>query len=257
MTAVTVLILIVAGFLAWLVSLLGGGGGALLLIPVITWVKDLGPRAVAPVLAIVTLVDSPVRIALFWRHIDWRIVRWYLPGAIVGGFLGAYIFANAQAHWLKVLAALFLISTVIQYRFGAQDRSFTMRAWAFLPLGFIVAFVSGLIGEAGPVLNPFYLNYGAVKEQMIATKSVNSFAMQFTKLTTYATFGAMEWKFLYYGLILGAAAMTASWVGKKLLGRMHPRQFRLIVVTVMAVTGALMLYQERGWLLSWFDARVG
>ena len=111
MSATSIVILCVAGYLAWLVSTLGGGGGGMLLIPVITYVKELGSRAVAPVLAVVTMVDSPMRVYLFRRHIDWKIVRWYLPGAVSGAFLGSVVFVKTEAHWLKVLAALFLLST--------------------------------------------------------------------------------------------------------------------------------------------------
>ena len=123
-----------------------------------------------------------------------------------------------------------------------------MRAWGFLPLGFVVSFVSGLIGEAGPVLNPFYLNYGVVKERMIGTKSVNSFFMQFTKIATYYKLGALDGRLLMYGLLIGVCAMTASWTGKHLLGRMNAKHFRMVVVAVMAVTGAWMLWQERAVL---------
>ena len=245
MSATSIVILCVAGYLAWLASTLGGGGGGMLLIPVITYIKELGPRAVAPVLAVVTMVDSPVRVFLFRHHIDWKIVRWYLPGAVTGAFLGSVVFANTEARWLKVLAALFLLSTVVQFRFGEEARSFPMRVWGFLPLGFVVSFVSGLIGEAGPVLNPFYLNYGVVKERMIGTKSVNSFFMQLTKIATYYKFGALDWPLLKVGLMIGVCAMAASWTGKLLLGRMDAKQFRMMVVVVMAVTGAWMLWQER------------
>ena len=189
MSIVIVTVLFVAGFLAWIVSTLGGGGGGMLMIPVVSWVAH--PKAVAPSIALGTLLSSPLRVYLFWRHIDWTIVRWYVPGAIVGAMLGGWIFANLESSWFKIIAAVFLISTLFQYRLGERERSFPMRAWAFLPLGFVVATISGMIGEAGPVLNPFYLNYGSVKEQMIGTKSVNSLIMQLTKLGSYTIFGAM------------------------------------------------------------------
>ena len=239
-----------AGYVAWLISILSGGGGALMLIPVLTWA--VGPRAVAPVIAMVTLFDAPVRLRLFWRHVRWDVVRWYLPGAVAGALLGGYVFANTRADWLKILAGLFLISTVFQFSFGKRERSFTMRRWAFLPIGFIVSLVSGIIGEAGPVLNPFYLNYGVEKEAMIGTKSVCSIGMQTTKLASYFAFGALLREFLIYGVVIGVAAASASWTGKWMLGRMQGRRFRQFVITLMVFTGGLMLWQERGTIVGWF-----
>ena len=238
------LFLAAAGYVAWLIGTLSGGGGALLLIPAINWVTGR-PEAVAPVIAMATLIDAPVRVRLFWQHIRWEVVRWYLPGAVAGAILGGYIFANTDAPWLKVLAGLFLISTVFQYGFGTKERSFRMRLWAFTPIGFVVALVSGIIGEAGPVLNPFYLNYGVQKEAMIGTKSVNSLGMQTTKLASYFAFGAMFREFLIYGLVIGLAAAAASWTGKHLLGRMGGKRFRQIVIALMVLTGCIMLWQER------------
>src|SRR4051794_32439096 len=115
-TVSKLLLLAGAGYVAWLISILSGGGGALMLIPVLTWA--VGPRAVAPVIAMVTLFDAPVRLRLFWGHVRWDVVRWYLPGAVAGALLGGYIFANTKPDWLKLLAGLFLISTVFQFSFG-------------------------------------------------------------------------------------------------------------------------------------------
>jgi uncharacterized membrane protein YfcA len=242
----TLLLLAGAGYVAWLISILSGGGGALLLIPVLTW--TLGPRAVAPVIAMVTLFDAPVRLRLFWQHVRWDVVRWYLPGAIAGALIGTFLFdrlAETQAHWLKILVGLFLISTVFQYAFGKRERSFRMRVWAFTPIGFVAALVSGVIGEAGPVLNPFYLNYGVQKEEMIGTKSFNSIGMQTTKLAGYFAFGVLLREFLIYGVVIGVAAAMASWTGKKMLGKMRSQLFRQMVIGVMVVTGCILLWEER------------
>jgi uncharacterized membrane protein YfcA len=126
-----------------------------------------------------------------------------------------------------------------------------MRLWAFTPIGFVVALVSGIIGEAGPVLNPFYLNYGVQKEAMIGTKSVNSIGMQTTKLASYFAFGAMFREFVVYGLVVGVAAAVASWTGKRLLGRMGGKRFRQIVIGLMVFTGCILLWQERRLLTAW------
>lgn len=241
------LVLAFAAFVCWLVSTLAGGGGALLMVPIITWVTD--PKAVAPAIALGTLISSPARVWMFWKDVDWTIVRWYVPGAIAGGALGGYVFAATDPQWLKIIAAVFLLSTLLQYRFGERERSFTMRAWMFLPVAFAVSGISGMIGEAGPVLNPFFLNYGSQKEEMIATKSVNSLATQIAKLSSYTIFGAMTRQYLLYGLVIGVAAIAASWVGKRLLHRMGGKRFRQIVIAVMVITGGLMLWQERRFVL--------
>jgi uncharacterized membrane protein YfcA len=62
-------------------------------------------------------------------------------------------------------------------------------AW-FIPLGFFVEIFSSLIGATGPVLNPFYLNYGLEKEKMIATKTINSFLIDLVQISSYTILGS-------------------------------------------------------------------
>src|SRR5947208_8195238 len=158
----------VAGFLSWLVSTVGAGGGEFILIVAASY--WLGAQAVAPVVTVSSLVAVPSRTLLFREHIDWDIVRWFVAGAVPGALLGAWLFTHTEANWLQLLIAVFLLSAPLQYGFGHRKRSFEMRLWWFLPAGFVVAFLSGLIGGMGPVLNPLYLDYRSVTEEMIGSK---------------------------------------------------------------------------------------
>ncbi|RUL82532.1 sulfite exporter TauE/SafE family protein [Tautonia sociabilis] len=253
----TLFFLALAGFLSWIISTVSGGGGALLLTPAVGYL--VGARAVAPVVTLTSLLGEPTRIYLFWKDkdIDWRVVCWYLPGATVGALFGAWVFATARAEWLQVVVALFLISTVWQYRFGERERSCPMRAWAFLPVGFVVAFFSGLIGATGPVLNPFYLNYGAIKERMIATKGVNSLAMHLVKIGTYTALDSLTGEYLLYGTAAGIAAAGANWVGKRWLERFSNRRFRQLAIAVMVASGATMLWTQRDTLREVWENSTG
>lgn len=77
---------------------------------------------------------------LLWRSIDWRVVRWYVPGATAGALLGDWAFAHMT---------------------------------------------SAVVGASGLLVNPFYLNYGLMKGAMLATRAVNSLAIQLVKIRAY------------------------------------------------------------------------
>src|SRR5205809_163652 len=119
------LIIFLAGFTAYIISTLSGGGGSLLLVPVINFF--IGGKAAAPIVNLGNLIGEPVRIILFWKNIEWRIVKYYLPSAIVGAVVGAWIFSSLKLEWLQVIVGLFLISTIFQFRFGKTKRSFRMK----------------------------------------------------------------------------------------------------------------------------------
>lgn len=239
-----------AGLLAYVISTLSGGGGSLLLVPVINFF--IGAKATAPVINLGNLIGEPVRIVLFWKNIQWRIVKYYLPSAIAGAVLGAWIFSNIKLEWLQIIVGLFLLSTIFQYRFGKKERSFTMKLRWFIPAGFFVGLLSTLIGAVGPVLNPFYLNYGLEKEKMIATKTINSFFVGLVQISSYTALGNLKGELWVYGIVLGIGASVGNWIGKTYLKKISSKLFRIFVIVVMVGSGMILIVKQAGKLFNWF-----
>lgn len=236
------LVIAVSSFTAFVLSTVAGGGGSLILVPIVAFY--LGAQAAAPAISLGNTINRPVRLILFWKHIDWNVTKYYVPGGIVGAVVGAYLFSAFSLEFLQVFIGLFLISTVFQYNFGRSQRAFPMKVAYFLPLGVIVSLFSAIIGATGPVLNPFYLNYGLAKERMIGTKTINSFLVGLTKIGSYTFFGALHGELWLYGLIIGVMAGTASYVGKRILGEITVRTFRVLVIVVMVASGLVLIYGQ-------------
>ena len=242
--------LFAAGLVSWVISTLAAGGGSILMVAAAS--AMLGGHAVAPVVTFTSLTAAPARIGLFWSHIDWRVVGWYLPGATAGAILGGWIFTLLSGRVVQTCVALFLISTAWQYRLGNRARSFRMRLPWFLPVSFVSGMTSAIVGASGLLANPFYLNYGMLKERMVATRAVNSLVIQLAKIGTYAALGALDWSLVQHGLFAGAGAVLAIWVSRPWLHRLDPRRFRQLAVLIMLIGGILILWQQRAWLLGLF-----
>jgi uncharacterized protein len=213
-----------------------------LLVPVISLLT--GGKSTAPVINLGNLIGEPIRLILFWKSIHWKIVKYYLPPAIAGTVLSAWIFSNLKLEWLQIVVGIFLISSIFQYRFGKSERSFKMSLKGFIPLGFIVAFFSTLIGATGPVLNPFYLNFGLEKEKMIATKTMNSFFVGLVQISSYTALGSLTENHWIHGLILGFGASVGNWIGKKFLRKLSNQAFRKWVIAVMVISGLVMIIKQ-------------
>jgi hypothetical protein len=244
---VTYILLFLASALSWTISTLSGGGGSVLFVALVSGLSRA--QAVAPVVTIASLMVSPARMALSWRLINWRLVCWYLPGAVSGGVLGGWAFTWLDRKWIGLIIALFLISTAWQYRFGKRERSFQMRLAGFVPVSFFVALVSGIVGASGLLANPFYLNYGLVKERMIATRAVNSLVIQLSKIGTYFTLGALNADILLEGLAAGLGAVLAIWMATPWLNRLREDHFRKFAIIVMVISGFVLLWQQRSLVL--------
>lgn len=235
-------LLLILGIAAFILSTISGGGGSLVLVPILNW--TLGVTNTAPVLNLGTFLGRPARLIIFWKHIKWNVCLYYAPTAIIGAWLGSWLFSNFKVEWLQILVGVFLISTVWQYRFGKKEKSFTMRLWYFIPLGLLVSMLGTVIGALGPVLNPFYLNLGLDKEDLIATKTANSFLMGLSQIGSYAFFGLLHNELWVYGLALGLGATIGNIVGKKFLSNMKSSTFRKFVIALMVISGILLIFGQ-------------
>lgn len=236
------IIIFLAASLSYIISTVSGGGGSLLLVPVVSFL--IGTKATAPVINLGNLIGEPIRLIMFWDNIDWKVSKYYVIPAILGTLLSAWLFSNIELKWLQIIVGLFLISTIFQYRFGKKEKSFEMKLKWFMPLGFLIGFFSTLIGAVGPILNPFYLNYGIEKEAMIATKTANSFIVGLVQISSYTVLGNLQGKLWLYGIVLGLGATLGNWIGKLYLKKISNILFRRLVIAVMALSGIVMIVKS-------------
>ncbi len=239
---ITLVIVFLAGIGAFTISTISGGGGLLMLIPFFNFI--VGASKTAPIVNLGGLISRPSRIIIFRKHIVWKVFWYYVPSAMLGAVIASWGFSEVKIVWIQIIISLFLISTFFQYKFGKKERSFTVKLWYFIPLGFIISIIGTFTGGMGPVLNPFYLNAGITKESLIATKSVNSFFLGIAQIGSYTFFGILTKELWIYGIILGFGATIGNILGKQVLKKMTAKQFRKWVIAIMVISGLVLLYKS-------------
>lgn len=238
----TVILLFIAGCASWTISIFAGAGGSIILLAAVTHLIRV--TAIAPVITIASLMASPTRILVSWRLIEWKVVRWYLPGAIIGAVGGSWVFTWANASWLNFLFGLFLVSTPVQYRLGGRAKSFHMRLPWFVPVSLVVGLISGILGASSLVSIPFYLNYGLTKERMIATGAFHSLFIQLAKIAAYGSLGVLVPASLIEGASAGLGAVVAICATRRWLDQLSEIWFRRLAILLMLISGLSLLWRS-------------
>lgn len=252
----------ILGLIAWLFSTVAAGGAATFVLPILGLL--IGVEVAIPAVAMASVMSNPMRAFLFWPYIDWLVAKRLIAGSVLGACLGALGLASLPAHWIQIGLGLFLISTIFQlkrpFKFkpnhappqtashpipasSTRKKTPTVKLWHFFPIGSVVAFLSGLVGGTGPVLNPFLMNYGIKKEAIVATKAINSFVMQCVKLIAYGGLGLLSSQALAFGVSLGLGALLGTWLAKRQLLDLSDDRFKTYTTALMVCAGGVLMFK--------------
>jgi uncharacterized membrane protein YfcA len=233
-------ILFLCSLLAFALSAVCGGGASFILIPLLGLIF---PAAQIPAaLSIGTAASSISRVAVLWSGVQWNIVRWFIPPAVVAVVIGAWLLTYANPLYLEFFLGLYLILNLpFIFKSTPKETQLKKRSRFKVSLiGFLTGFVSGLTGAVGLIFNRFYLNYGLSKEQIIATRAANELILHLIKIGLYGAFGLLVPKTLVYGLLISLAAILSSFALKYLLPLIKEKIFRKIGYSAMVLSGVLL-----------------
>ena len=239
---VEVILLFFGTILAFWLSAICGGGASLILIPILNL---LLPTSVVPFsLTIGTFTSSVSRIAVFKKHINWKIFFWFVPFSIPAVLMGAYLIKYINPNYLQLIVAFFLIANVPQLFKKVKNDETDEKAspkYVLAIIGFLAGFVSGITGAIGLLFNRFYLKFGLKKEEIVATRAANEVFLHLIKLVIYISLGLYSNLALWLGLAIAVATIISSYTVKYILPYLSENLFRKIGYGAMVVAGITLL----------------
>ena len=101
----------VAGGAAGLANGFFGGGGGMILVPLLTRWCGLDQRQAFATSIAVILPLCALSSAIYWLRggLDFMLALPYLPGGLLGGFLGGRMFKKLNMVWLRRAFALLIL----------------------------------------------------------------------------------------------------------------------------------------------------
>lgn len=235
-------LLFVGTIAAFWLSAICGGGASLILIPILNL---LIPSSVVPFsLTIGTFTSSASRIAVFKKHINWKIFFWFVPFSIPAVLLGAYLIKYINPIYLQLIVGLFLVANLPQLFLSKKKQEKEEKPYPKYVLGivgFLAGFVSGITGAIGLLFNRFYLKYGLSKEEIVATRAANEIFLHSIKLIIYIMLGLYSKTALWLGLTIAVASIISSYTVKFILPLLSEYLFRKIGYGAMVLSGFVLL----------------
>lgn len=232
-------LILIVGVLAGLLSGVIGTGSAMLLMPVL--VGMFGPQHAVPIMAIAAVMGNFGKMLAWWREIDWRACGAYCSTAVPGAALGVRTLLALPPHAVEIALGIFFVSMIPARRWLARRHvKFSLLHLALI--GGPVGFLTGIVVSTGPITVPVFMSYGLIKGAFLATEAAGSLAVYCTKIIVFRHFGALPVDIILKGLITGSAIMVGAFAARRIVLRMTPDAFKLIVDALMFSSGMSLLW---------------
>ncbi len=168
------LIYLILGSVAGLVSGLFGVGGGTVIVPIL--LLSFAAQGISPSIATHTAIATSLAciavssLTAIYTHlkkgvIDWRVVRSFIPGIIIGTLVGSSFFVSIDGEILQILLGVFLLAIGIQmitYRATKMDVKLPRRIYLGLS-GISIGGISALFGVGGGMFTTPLLSYYGIK----------------------------------------------------------------------------------------------
>jgi uncharacterized membrane protein YfcA len=208
-------------------------------LPFLTW--GVGIKKAVPYLTMLLLVSNISRAYFSHRKIDWQLLRYLCVGAIPGAAIGALLYTILPGGLIaRILGVYLLIYVALNFVKQSWPKRATLKS--FVPVGGAAGFVSAVVGGAGPVVVPWMLRYGLVKEAFIGTEAVGAAVIHVVKLTVWGSAGTISRADIVLLLPLTVLMVLGSYLGKLLITRMNVRVFRAAMMLVLCIIGIRFLF---------------
>jgi uncharacterized membrane protein YfcA len=232
------LLILVIGLVAGVVSGIVGTGSSIMLMPVLVYVY--GPKAAIPIMAVAAVMANVSRVLVWWREVDWRSVAAYAVTGAPAAILGARTMLILPARAVDAAIGLFLVAMIPGRRWLAANLN-RLRLPHLAAAGAVIGFLTGIVASTDPVSVPVFLGYGLTKGAFIGSEAAASLTIYLTKTITFQGLGALPLDNFLKGLIVGSSLMAGAFLAKPFVLRLGPETFRHIMDALLAISGTSLL----------------
>ncbi len=244
-----VLALLLAGLLGGTLSGAFGVGGGTIMVPLLIWLLGFDQRRAAAT-SLAAIVPAAIAGAASYSVAgETNLVAALLiaAGGIGGSLIGTKLLRTLPLGWLRWLFIAFLLLVAIRMFFEAPARGaeLTLTPWtiaALVLLGLVMGIAAGMFGIGGGVLIvPVLVAFFGVSD--LVAKGTSLIAMIPTATTGTIANTRAGLVRLGDGLIVGAAAVAASFGGVALAFLLPPKVAAVLFGILMLIVAAELTHR--------------
>jgi len=223
----------------------GFAGVGALSLPLLTFAVD--PVRAAAITLPLLIAQDVVGVWAFRRTVDWTLLGWMLPGAVLGIWLG-YGFAASVSPG-AVMAAVGAISMLFgAYRLWAARHPAPRVAgrwpeWMGALFGVASGFTSQIAHAGQPPFQLWVLPRNLPRELLVGTTALFFAVINWIKVPAYAALGQFTPANLLTSAALLPLALISTVAGVALVRRVPAERFFTAIYVLMIAVGAALLWE--------------
>lgn len=197
-------------------------------------------------LLLLLLVGDLYAIRVYHRHANWRMLKRMAPMVLVG-IVAGWIFidlVDVTAMKRTIGAIVLLLITVhLATRDRREQLAAARQGGAAITqsAGALAGFTSMVANAGGPVMTLYMLRVGLTPLEFLGTAAWFFFVVNLTKVPFSISLGLIEPSALALAVVLIPAILAGGWIGRRLLERLQPRQFEVLVLFLAAAAAVNLL----------------
>lgn len=243
----TWLIASVVVFVAGYVRATIGFGSGLVMVGLLTLLFPI--KLVVPTVLLLDVLGSILLGGYDFRVIEWRELKWLVPGSVLGLAAGAWLLSVTPAQHLTLLLGVFLLGYVVYAVRVDPSRFPTIARWWGAPLGIFGGVVGSLYGGGGPPIVAYFQMRKLDKRRFRATFQAVALADNTLRIVLYLLLGLLAAPLWGAFAVLAPAMLLGLFLGNRLHFRISERAFMNGTLGLLALIAVKYLAGSMAGLL--------
>ncbi|MBS0223799.1 MAG: sulfite exporter TauE/SafE family protein [Proteobacteria bacterium] len=232
---------VVAGALtAGFVNGLSGTGYSLMALGF--WLHVMSPTTAAPLTALCSVSGHIQSLPRIWRGVTWTRLWPFLAAGLIGVPMGTALLGHIRLQPLKLGVGCFLILYCCWMAFVRRPPIVHGASrWADAGIGLIGGVLGGMASLSGPAPSVWAQLRGWNMHEQRGVNQPFNMSILATALISAAVAGFLDHVFLVWTIIALPTTLLGARLGLLVYGRLDDRQFRWIILGLLALSGASLI----------------